>query len=57
MALEDLVKVAERQVKQLERRIDEQEEVEVGMLDALNRLLNTYRRLVQVKWMEENRRF
>jgi len=57
MAVEDLVKVAERQVKQLERRIDEQEEVEVGMLDALNRLLNTYRRLVQVKWMEENRRF
>jgi hypothetical protein len=57
MALEDLVKVAERQVKKLERRIDEQEEVEVGMLDALNRLLNTYRRLVQVKWMEENRRF
>lgn len=57
MAMEDLVKVAERQVEQLAKRIDEQEDVDVGLLDALNRLLNTCRRLVQTKWMEENRRF
>lgn len=57
MAVEDLVKVAEKQVKQLAKRMDELQEVEVGMLDAFNRLLNSYRRLVEAKWTEENRRY
>jgi hypothetical protein len=57
MAMEDLVKVAERQVKNLERRIDEQDNVDVGLLDAFNRLLNTYRRLVQASWIEKSRRY
>ena len=57
MAVEDLVRVTERRIKELDKLIDEREDVEVGLLDTFNRLLNTYRRLVQAKWMEENRRY
>ena len=55
MALKDVVKIAEERIKELDKWMDDQENVEIDMVDAFNRLLNTYRRLVQTKWMEENR--
>ena len=55
MGVEDLVRVTERRIKELDKRIDEQEDVEVGLLDTFNRLLNTYRRLVEASWIQKNR--
>ena len=57
MAVENLIKLTERRIRKLDKLINEKDDVEVGLLDTFNRLLNTYRRLVEAKWMEENRRF
>jgi len=55
MAVENLIKVTERRIKDLDKLITEQEDVEVGLLDTFNRLLNTYRRLVEASWIQKNR--